>query len=86
MGDSQLIRLNPEMNPEKNSYITVLEQYTNIGPIVDMAFLDNEGQSQIITCSGCYKEGSLRIIRNGIGIQERATAEHANVKGLLCYY
>lgn len=83
LGDSQLIRLNPEIDPKTNSYITILEEFTNIGPIVDMVFLENDGQSQLITCSGCYKEGSLRIIRNGIGIQERATIDKENLKGLL---
>ena len=31
--------------------------------------------------SGCYKEGSLRIIRNGIGIHENATIELSGIKG-----
>ncbi|VDK22565.1 unnamed protein product [Taenia asiatica] len=85
LGDSQLIRLNPEIDPKTNSYITILEEFTNIGPIVDMVFFENDGQSQLITCSGCYKEGSLRIIRNGIGIQERATIDKENLKGVWCF-
>ena len=28
---------------------------------------------QLVTCSGALKEGSLHIIRNGIGIHEHAT-------------
>lgn len=45
----------------------VKEAFTNLGPIVDMAIVDLErqGQGQLVTCSGAYKEGSLRIIRNG---------------------
>lgn len=31
---------------------------------------------------GGYKEGSLRIIRNGIGIQEHATIDLTGIKGL----
>lgn len=27
-----------------------------------------QGQSQLVTCSGVFKDGSLRCIRNGIGI------------------
>lgn len=85
LGDSQLIQLNPEIDPDKNSYITILEEFTNIGPIVDMVFFENDGQSQLITCSGCYKEGSLRVIRNGIGIQERATIDRVDIKGVWCF-
>lgn len=31
---------------------------------------------------GGYKEGSLRIIRNGIGIQEHATIDLPGIKGM----
>ncbi|TGZ72028.1 hypothetical protein CRM22_002338 [Opisthorchis felineus] len=85
LGDSQLIRLNPDPDPERNSYITVLENYTNIGPIVDMVLLESKGQNQLITCSGAYKEGTLRIIRNGIGIHEHATIDQDLIKGAWCF-
>lgn len=82
LGDSQLIRLNPDPDPERNSYITVLENFTNIAPIVDMVLLENKGQNQLITCSGAYKEGSLRLIHNGIGIHELATIDQDLIKGV----
>uniref|UniRef100_A0A3Q0KTB3 DNA damage-binding protein 1 n=1 Tax=Schistosoma mansoni TaxID=6183 RepID=A0A3Q0KTB3_SCHMA len=85
LGDSQLIRLNPDPDPERNSYITILETYTNIGPIVDMVLLETKGQNQLITCSGAYKEGSLRVIRNGIGIHEHATIDQDLIKGAWCF-
>ena len=74
MGDSQLVRLNVEPD-ENGSYVTIVETFTNLGPIVDMVVVDLErqGQGQLVTCSGAYKEGSLRIIRNGIGIHELAS-------------
>ena len=34
-----------------------------------------------MTCSGAFKDGSLRIIRNGIGINEQATIELPGIKG-----
>lgn len=34
-----------------------------------------------MTCSGAFKEGSLRIIRNGIGIHEHATIDLPGIKG-----
>jgi hypothetical protein len=43
--------------------------------MVDFALvdLDRGGQSQLIACSGTLDQGSLRVIRNGIGIQEQAS-------------
>lgn len=32
--------------------------------------------------AGAYKEGSLRIIRNGIGIQEHASIDLPGIKGI----
>ena len=66
LGDSQLVRLNSEQDSQ-GSYVTVVDTFTNLGPILDMCVVDLErqGQGQLVTCSGGFKEGSLRIIRNG---------------------
>ena len=37
---------------------------------------------QLVTCSGALKEGSLRIIRNGIGIHEHASIDLDGIMGL----
>jgi DNA damage-binding protein 1 len=37
---------------------------------------------QLVTCSGANKEGSLRIIRNGIGIHEHATIDLPGIMGI----
>ena len=113
-GDSQLIRLCPERDPSTGDYLQLLENYTNIGPIVDMTTVDIDRidssesapqhmretlalqnssvggptaynlfnastmptpastHTQLVTCSGTFKDGSLRVIRNGIGISEHA--------------
>lgn len=83
LGNSQLVRLLVEQN-EDESFIEIMESFPNLGPIVDMCVVDIEkqGQGQLITCSGAYKEGSLRIIRNGIGIQEHASIELPGIKGI----
>lgn len=83
LGDSQLIKLNAEPD-EFGSYIDILETFTNLGPIVDMVVVDLEkqGQGQLVTCSGAFKEGTLRIIRNGIGIQEHASIDLQGIKGI----
>nr|CAG4643697.1 EOG090X00HD [Lepidurus arcticus] len=83
LGDSQLVKLN--VKPDENgSYVTVMETFTNLAPILDMAVVDLErqGQGQLVTCSGAYKEGSLRIIRNGIGIHEHASVDLPGIKGI----
>lgn len=42
--------------------------------------------SQLVTCSGAFKEGSLRIIRNGIGIHEHASIDLPGIKGVCFLY
>eukprot|EP00891_Asterochloris_glomerata_P001303 jgi/Astpho2/1303/fgenesh1_pm.00024_%23_4_t len=85
-GDSQLIRLHPQApNPtEPTNFVEVLERWTNLGPIVDMAVVDLErqGQGQVVTCSGAAQDGSLRIVRNGIGMIEQASVELPGIKGI----
>lgn len=82
-GNSQLIRLQMQPN-EDGSFVEILECFQNLGPIVDMCVVDIErqGQGQLITCSGAFKDGSLRIIRNGIGIQEHASIDLPGIKGV----
>merc|ERR1719322_2035193 len=83
LGDNQLVRLNTEQD-STGSYVTVVDTFTNLGPILDMVVVDLErqGQGQLVTCSGGFKEGSLRIIRNGIGIHELASIDLAGIKGM----
>uniref|UniRef100_L7M756 Putative dna damage-binding protein 1 n=1 Tax=Rhipicephalus pulchellus TaxID=72859 RepID=L7M756_RHIPC len=83
LGDSQLIKLHAERN-DQGSFVEIMEVFTNLGPIVDMCVVDLErqGQGQLVTCSGAFKEGSLRIIRNGIGIHEHASIDLPGIKGM----
>ncbi|KDO31423.1 hypothetical protein SPRG_04038 [Saprolegnia parasitica CBS 223.65] len=83
-GDSQLVKLLPARDAATGSYLEVLDAYVNIGPIVDFVVmdLDRQGQGQVVTCSGAYKDGSLRVIRNGIGINEQAATELPGIKGM----
>ncbi|VUZ42218.1 unnamed protein product, partial [Hymenolepis diminuta] len=83
-GDSQLIHLRSDIDPDTKCYFDVYEEYPNLGPIADMIFVENEGQNQLITCSGYSRDGSLRIIRNGIGIQEIATIGQEHMNGVWC--
>ncbi|KAG6831954.1 hypothetical protein H0H92_006555 [Tricholoma furcatifolium] len=57
------------------SFITVLESFKNISPIVDALLVDTygSGDQQIVTCSGGGNSGSLNIVRNGADFQESAS-------------
>ncbi|GAX83262.1 hypothetical protein CEUSTIGMA_g10688.t1 [Chlamydomonas eustigma] len=85
-GDSQLIKLHAKFVPGSDppSSVEVLDSYTNLGPIVDFCVVDPEGQGQgqVVTCSGVMGDGSLRVVRNGIGINEQASVELPAIKGL----
>ncbi|CAK0750170.1 hypothetical protein CVIRNUC_001969 [Coccomyxa viridis] len=85
-GDSQLIRLHAEpMNAaEPSNFVEVLDSMTNLGPIIDFVVVDLErqGQGQVVMCSGVMSDGSLRIVRNGIGMIEQASVELPGIKGM----
>ncbi|OZC09249.1 hypothetical protein X798_03793 [Onchocerca flexuosa] len=81
-GDSQLIRLSTEPRADGTGYISLLDSYTNLAPIRDMTIMRCNGQQQILTCSGAYKDGTIRIIRNGIGIEELASVELKGIKNM----
>ncbi|KAL5220246.1 hypothetical protein ABZP36_024959 [Zizania latifolia] len=82
-GDSQLIKLNIKADVS-GGFVEVLEQYMNIGPIADFCFvdLDKQGQGQLITCSGAYKDGSIRVVQNGVVATEQASVQLQGIKGL----
>lgn len=37
---------------------------------------------QVVTCSGAGADGSLRVVRNGIGVVEQALVELPGIKGM----
>ena len=67
-----------------NGYIELIHEFDNLGPIQDMICVDlqRQGQSQIVCCSGIGSDGSLRIIKNGIGIDEVACIDMPGLEGL----
>lgn len=86
-GDSQLIRLHTTKFGETNCNIEVCHVYPHLGPITDFCIVKGmgylrQGQGQVVTCSGMGKDGSLRIIRNGIGISEQAAADLPGIKAM----
>lgn len=86
LGDSQLVHIQPsdDDDDETTDILKVIDEFPNLGPINDfcVADLDKQGQIQLITCSGVAKDSSLRIIRNGVGLNELAAIEISGVKGV----
>jgi DNA damage-binding protein 1 len=80
-GDSQLIKLNADSD---DSPVTVMETYLSLGPIVDACVvdLDRQGQCQVVTCSGAFKNASLRVVRSGIGVEEQAVIDLEGIKNI----
>lgn len=75
-GDSQVIQIE-----EKG--LEVLQTFPNIAPILDFTVMDmgnrsadapvnefSSGQARIVTGSGAFKDGSLRSVRSGVGLED----------------
>ncbi|TKA64635.1 hypothetical protein B0A49_06908 [Cryomyces minteri] len=74
-GDSQVIQITEQG-------IEVIQNFPNIAPILDFTIMDmgsrsgegqtneySSGQARIVTGSGAYKDGSLRSVRSGVGLE-----------------
>jgi len=79
-----------------------MEEYDNLGPIVDFDLrpccsdeydintsTKVEGsnnklyhQSLVVTCSGVGKDGTVRLVRNGVGMREHASVDMEGIKGM----
>eukprot|EP01062_Namystynia_karyoxenos_P073367 TRINITY_DN70167_c0_g1_i1.p1 TRINITY_DN70167_c0_g1~~TRINITY_DN70167_c0_g1_i1.p1 ORF type:complete len:1217 (+),score=393.27 TRINITY_DN70167_c0_g1_i1:98-3748(+) len=83
-GDSSVVRVLAEPN-ESATRLEVVDSFPCMGPIMDMCVVDTEGEGQgaVVSCSGGYRDGSIRILRNGIGISELAALpEVKGVRGM----
>ncbi|KAK0744925.1 mono-functional DNA-alkylating methyl methanesulfonate N-term-domain-containing protein [Apiosordaria backusii] len=80
----QLVDLNREEKSDK-PFLTLVQTISNIGPIMDFAVMDmgnrggedsqlgneySSGQARIVCGSGVYKDGSLRSVRSGVGLED----------------
>lgn len=75
-GDSQILSM-PKLE--------VIAEKTNIGPIQDIIVQSSEnsgGSSGLITASGAYKDGALKLIKYGVGMAEKAELEMSNVRDI----
>ncbi|XP_016055975.1 PREDICTED: DNA damage-binding protein 1 isoform X2 [Miniopterus natalensis] len=67
---------------EGRLFMLLLEKEEQMDGTVTLKDLRVELLGELVTCSGAFKEGSLRIIRNGIGIHEHASIDLPGIKGL----
>ncbi|KAI8636915.1 CPSF A subunit region-domain-containing protein [Parasitella parasitica] len=68
-GDPCVIRLN---RLGAKFSVDILHTFSNLGPIVDFCLFDydQQGKQTMVCCSGVDKDGSLRVVENGIGFLE----------------
>jgi DNA damage-binding protein 1 len=75
-GNSQLIQI-------VDGSIEILQTFANIAPVLDFTVMDmgnrsseaqvneySSGQARIVTGSGAFKDGSLRSVRSGVGLED----------------
>eukprot|EP00756_Hemistasia_phaeocysticola_P066384 Hpha_TRINITY_DN9199_c1_g1::TRINITY_DN9199_c1_g1_i1::g.94451::m.94451/K10610/DDB1; DNA damage-binding protein 1 len=73
-GDAAVVRILSEPSAETQTLLEPVDIFQSLAPIVDFGVVDPEGHGQgtVVSCSGGYRDGSVRILRNGIGISENA--------------
>ncbi|KAF5741515.1 DNA damage-binding protein 1b-like [Tripterygium wilfordii] len=79
----QLVKLNLQTDV-KGPRVKVLKKYLNLGPIDDFYVVDLErqGQGQVVTCSGMYKNYSLHIVQIGTRINVQASVGLPGITGM----
>ena len=81
VGDSQLFFV--DFDSTKRSFLNLVQTFPNNAPILDFAVMDmghreqdglgseySSGQARIVTGSGAYRDGSLRSVRSGVGLED----------------
>ncbi|KAK3935797.1 DNA damage-binding protein 1 [Diplogelasinospora grovesii] len=95
-GDSQLFRINL-LSDEPDGLMQLLQVLPNIAPILDFAVMDmgnrendkelgneySSGQARIVAASGVHKDGTLRSVRSGVGLDDIGIlADLEHIRGL----
>ncbi|KAK4046170.1 hypothetical protein OIV83_006279 [Microbotryomycetes sp. JL201] len=91
-GDSQLIRIpagtlssaDQTSAMDTGEGLQLLDSFTSLAPILDCCIVrpTSGGPSRVVTCSGAYKGGSLRVISQGMGVTELASLDVEGVQRL----
>lgn len=75
-GDSQLLAF-PSLEQ--------IARKVNIGPIQDLLVVESQdasGSSSVVTASGAYKDGALKVVKYGVGMTDKAELEMEHVRGI----
>ncbi|KAH8900161.1 hypothetical protein GQ53DRAFT_801649 [Thozetella sp. PMI_491] len=80
-GDSQLFQI--DLASETGNYLIPLQTIPNNGPILDLTVMDmgnrekdsrgneySSGQARVVTASGAHRDGSMRSMRSGVGLED----------------
>ncbi|KAI8149358.1 CPSF A subunit region-domain-containing protein [Fennellomyces sp. T-0311] len=80
LGDSVMIRLRE--SDENAASLSIVDEMPSLSPIVDFCIydLDRRGRQTMVCCSGGPNNGSLRIVREGVGFVEQASLPIPGVK------
>lgn len=96
-GDSQLFRVELSANTAAKNYLQLTQVFHSVAPVLDFAVMDmgnregdsqlgnaySSGQARIVAGSGVHKDGSLRSVRSGVGLEDIGIlAELQNVRGV----
>jgi DNA damage-binding protein 1 len=75
--DTHLLTLNPTPHPKQ----TLI---TNLAPISDFLVLPpgHPQSGALITCSGGFTQGTLRVVRQGVGIDDYASVDFEGIRGV----
>lgn len=81
-GDSQLWKV--DLGDDPAQYLQLTQVMHNVAPVLDFAVMDmgnregdsqlgnaySSGQARLVTGSGVHKDGSLRSVRSGVGLED----------------
>jgi DNA damage-binding protein 1 len=75
--DSLTVSLHPNLHPKQ----TII---TNLAPISDFLVLppSHPQAGALITCSGGFGQGTLRVVRQGVGIEDYASVDFEGIRGV----
>ncbi|KAK4702664.1 DNA damage-binding protein 1, partial [Phenoliferia sp. Uapishka_3] len=86
--DAQLVQIPSSLSGDAMSVedgsddLQLVEGFASLAPIMDCCVVNSNkgGTSHVVTCSGAYKGGSLRIVRQGVGLAELASLELEGIR------
>ncbi|RCH97919.1 DNA damage-binding protein 1a, partial [Rhizopus stolonifer] len=78
-GDSCVFRLNKS---HARTSVCILHTFHNLGPIIDFCLFDydQQGKQTMVCCSGVDRNGSLRVVENGVGFTEQYSVDIPLIK------